>query len=85
MTRWFYFIQKVLPSASSLDNPRWSREPPGTGTRRTGTLHLTDQTPWIDRSMERRGEIVGFLKRSPPILLYDLCFTSPISPIFSMC
>lgn len=59
MTGWFYFIQKVLPSAS---NPWWSREPPGTGTRRTETLHRTDQTPWIDRSVETRGEMVDFLK-----------------------
>lgn len=61
MTGWFYFIQKVLPSASSLHNPRWSLEPPGTGTRRTETLHRTDQTPWIDRSVETRGEMVDFL------------------------
>lgn len=66
MTGRFYFIQKVLPSASSLHNPRWSLGPPGTGTRRTETLHRTDQTPWIDRSVETRGRNGGFSKAFLP-------------------
>lgn len=53
---------EVLPSASSFDSPRWSREPPGMGTRRTETLHRTDQTPWIDRSTKTKREIIGFAK-----------------------
>lgn len=74
---------KVLPSARSLDNPRRSREPPGTGTRRTETLRLTDQTPWIGRSVETKGKGGGHFL----CILVPLCCTTSvtclISPIFS--